>query len=201
MITVCCVMVSDYCGRGSEYVNILGRTVKKHLTVPHQFICFTDNPRGIEFETKPISGDGWFAKLYLFKEFNEGLVIFFDLDTLILGNIDFMARFKGEFACLRDFYREKGYGSGVMMWKGGFGHSITDDYEKDGQPMVEGGDQIYLEQKIPKAKRLQDMYPDKFVSYKAHSMTGKPKKASVVCFHGYPKPSDFTYGWVHEAWK
>lgn len=195
------VQVGNYAQRGAEYVNILHAAVERHLTVPHKFVCFTDNPTGINCETRPIKGDGWFAKLYLFKEFTEGKVIFFDLDTLIVDNINFMAKFNGKFAILRDFYRPKGYGSGVMMWRGGFGHEITDSYEADGCPMVNGGDQIYIESKVKKAKLLQDLYPNKIVSYKAHAMTGKPDKAAIVAFHGYPKPSDFTFGWVHDEWK
>jgi hypothetical protein len=201
MLTVCCVNVGNYAGCGAKYVNTLYRAVQKHLTVEHEFICFTDNPDGIECKTSPIQGEGWFAKLFLFKEFTEGRVIFIDLDTIITGNIDFLAKFKGDFAILRDFYRKNGYGSGIMLWKGGLFHEITEVYVNDGQPDVEGGDQIYLEGKIHKAKRLQDLYPDKIVSYKVHSVAGMPRKAAICCFHGFPHPHDFTHGWVKETWR
>ena len=201
MLIVCCVAVNNYRERGADYVNILGRAVSKYLTVPHEFVCFTDDPRGIEFPTRPIPGEGWYAKLYLFREFTEGRVIFFDLDTIILGNIDFLTRFKGDFAILRDFYRKKGYGSGVMAWKGGFGHHITNDYIAEGKPLIEGGDQIYIEQKVKGAKKFQDMYPGKIVSYKADAHAGMPKGSAICCFHGFPKPDDFSYGWVAETWK
>ena len=201
MLTVCCVMVGDYEKQGAKYVNILHNAVKKYLTVPHNFVCFTDNPKGIECETRPIKGKGWFAKLYLFKEFTEGKVIFLDLDTIIVENINFLDKFNGKFAILRDFYRKNGWGSGIMMWKGGFGHDITDSFEADGCPDVPGGDQTYIEKKVKNAKILQDMYPSKIVSYKVHAVAGMPYRAAICCFHGYPKPHDFSFGWVAEEWR
>jgi len=200
MLTICCVQVNNYCGRGAEYVNKLYRAVEWYLTVPHKFVCFTDDPTGIECETRPIKGEGWYSKLYLFKEFTEGKVVFFDLDTLIVDNINFIDKYNGKFAILRDFYRPNGYGSGMMIWKGGFGHEITDNYEKDGCPHISGGDQIYIEKQVKHAKRLQDLFPYKIVSYKAHATTGMPLKAAICCFHGHPKPHDFSFGWVKEEW-
>lgn len=34
---------------GSEYVNSLYKMVEKKLTIPHRFVCFTDNPEGSYF--------------------------------------------------------------------------------------------------------------------------------------------------------
>lgn len=199
-VTVCCVQVGNYCGKGSEYVNKLYHSVNKNLTVPHKFVCFTDNPDGVECETRPIEGEGWYAKLYLFRQFTEGKVIFFDLDTLILQNINFLTKYNGKFAILRDFYRPQGYGSGIMLWRGGFGHDITDRYESMGRPHLSGGDQEFIERHA-RGKLLQDLFPKKIVSYKAHAMAGVPDSVAVVCFHGYPKPHDFQFGWVKDSWQ
>ena len=32
---------------GAEYVNRLYRMVQKNLTIPHRFVCFTDNSEGL----------------------------------------------------------------------------------------------------------------------------------------------------------
>ena len=39
-----------------EYVNRLYKMVEKNLTVPHRFVCFTDDSEGIleEIETRPL---------------------------------------------------------------------------------------------------------------------------------------------------
>lgn len=197
-LVVCCVMVNNYLGKGAEYVNKLHSAVERNLSIPHRFICFTDIPDKINCETRPIYGEGWFSKLYLFPNFTTGKVIYLDLDTIITGNLDFLDKYNGKFAILRDFYRKDGYGSGMMMWRGGFGHEITENYEKDGCPFVEGGDQIYIESQVRNAKRLQDLFPKKIVSYKAHAMAGT--EAPIVCFHGHPKPHDFQFGWVKDSW-
>ena len=33
---------------GVDYVNILRDMVRRHLAVPHRFVCLTDDPAGIE---------------------------------------------------------------------------------------------------------------------------------------------------------
>ena len=33
---------------GADYVNSLYRMVEKNLTIPHRFVCFTDNAEGID---------------------------------------------------------------------------------------------------------------------------------------------------------
>jgi uncharacterized Rossmann fold enzyme len=192
-------MNNNYAGCGAEYVNILYEAVELNLSVPHKFVCFTDNPDGIECETRPIQGNGWFAKLFLFKEFTEGRVIFLDLDTVITGNIDHLAEYTGDFALLRDFYKPDGYGSGVMLWRGGYGHQITDSFIADGQPEIEGGDQVYIESMV-RADYVQDLFPEKIISYKAHATLGIPPKTSIVCFHGLPRPHQVD-GWVKLFWK
>ena len=41
---------------GPEYVNRLHSMVRRHLTIPHRFVCLTDNRDGLhaEIETFPI---------------------------------------------------------------------------------------------------------------------------------------------------
>jgi hypothetical protein len=52
---------------------------------------------------------------------------------------------------------------------------------------------------LHRAVRLQDAFPGLFVSYK--QINGPPEKASVVVFHGKPRPHEVTTGWVPEVWK
>ena len=37
---------------GPEYVNNLYNAIQRHVTVPHRFICYTDDPTGVECETR-----------------------------------------------------------------------------------------------------------------------------------------------------
>ena len=186
---------------GPEYVNRLFWAVKRHLSVEHEFICLTDNPKGlhheIEVERDESGLPGWWAKMRLFdvnspmrSEHNR--VLFFDLDTIIVDSIDFMAQYTGPFAILRDFYRPDGYGSGVMILGENFGQHIWDRFAANAQYTINTlhGDQNFIERTYRGAERLQDLFPGKFVSYKVHCQKSVPKDASVVCFHGVPKQSD-----------
>ncbi len=159
------------------------------------FVCLTDgNP---DCRTIPLTArlPGWWSKMELFQL--EGPVLYFDLDTTIQGNCDhWIDTIKDlDFVCLRDVYRGKrnrlAMGSGIMYWSGDMTH-VWDAYCQDGMPInIPGGDQSYLEAAIRRAHYLQD-YADDVVSYKFDIRDGnyKAKNASVVYFHGKPRPWD-----------
>lgn len=125
MTTICCINADNYLGRGKEYVEILFDKVRRNISDKEafKFICFTDDhqeyPEGIVKRPLLPHLKGWWHKLYLFKSgvFEEGeRVVFFDLDTVIVGGLDDIIHYDGAFATLRDFYRPDGLGPAVMMW-------------------------------------------------------------------------------------
>ena len=107
---ICCVQAGNYQGRGAEYVNNLHDMVLRNMPpqTPFRFICFTDNPdgldEGIDVRPLPEQGlEGWWNKLALFKKgvFPEGeRVVYFDLDTLIINALDDIVAYDGTLACL-----------------------------------------------------------------------------------------------------
>lgn len=190
---------------GPEYVNILRDMVGRSLFTDYRFICFTDDPSGlndnIEIRLLPEGLNGWWNKLYLFsEEANLGRVLYFDLDTVITGRLEEIATYGGKFAILRDFYRSGGYGSGVMMWEPGFGKHIWQSYKESGFPEIEGGDQAWIEQQVEDADILQGLYPKAFASYKVNATSWPSNETKVVCFHGHPNPHEVD-GWVKDVWK
>lgn len=208
MVTFCTVNAGDYCGQGVSYTNILYDMVKRNLSdkIKGEFHVFTDQKEGytdgIIVRDLPGNLDGWWNKLYLFKEgLFEGQVVFMDLDTLIVSGIDTLAAYKGDFAILRDFWRPEGLGSGVMAWKANI-PDIYNKFERLGFPQDNpGGDQAFIETCGLKPDILQDMFPKQFVSYKTSARAGIPKDAKVVCFHGLPRPHQVTDMWVPHIWK
>lgn len=202
MITVACVKSKP--NYDHHYVNRLYEAVERNLTIPHRFVCLTDDNRGLKCQTKQLFASvakaGWWAKMALFKVFT-GPTFYLDLDTLILGNLDFIADYQGKFAILRDFYRPEGYGSGVMMWNEDMSW-VWDRWVKTGMMTHALGDQGMLELMIDRADRLQDVFPGKIVSYKVHCADNmRPKDASIMCFHGDPKPHDFPpEHWIAKEW-
>ena len=208
-LSVVVVQTNDYLGRGAEYVKKLRRQVRKNLTIPHEFFVVTDEPASFypRMKVKPSSLPGWWEKLRLFKPgmFPDGRVLFLDLDTFIIGNIDDIASLDTPFATLRDFWRKDGLGPAVMIWRTDAALGIWEAFVAGGMKMTHPqGDQGFLENLDQGNFRkridiLQDKYPDRFVSYKTHCTNGVPEGASVVCFHGKPRPHEVA-GWAVEVW-
>lgn len=212
MANVVCVNQGNYLGRGAEYVNRLYRGVRNNLREGYKarFICFTDTPEGIdpgvECRDMPSTLKGWWAKLDLFRPglFPDGeRVVFFDLDAVIVRDIDAILDYAGPFACLRDSYRLDGFSSGVMLWPSGWGAHIIEEFEKQGRPIEEftGGDQQWIERVEPNALRLQDIFKGAFRSYKVDCHDGLPDDAKVVSFHGTPRPHEVDDEWMRLIWQ
>ena len=81
---------------GSEYVNRLYRMVEKNLSIPHRFVCFTDNAEGVTdgievrelppYEDNTAIGDKGWRKLSLFNEQLadlKGTALFLDLSNAL----------------------------------------------------------------------------------------------------------------------
>lgn len=207
-LNVVCVETGNYCGRGAEYVKNLRAQVRRHLSLPHTFHVFTDgNPEDYpgcvvhkaEFE-------GWWQKLAIFKRGTfDGRVLFIDLDTYIVRNIDEIASYGGHFATLRDFLRMDGLGPAVMMFDPKWAEFIYDEWAAEGFPRRGNGDQTFIENLNQGRMRkevdiLQDMFPGQFVSYKVHARDEIPQEAAFVCFHGKPRPHE-AGGWAKQAWE
>jgi hypothetical protein len=213
-LTFVCVQAGNYCGRGAEYVNNLFDMARRNLSpnIQGRFACVTDDPTGlhpaIEAIPLPENITGWWGKLYLFKEGlfpkNERMV-FFDLDTLIVSSLDEIAAYDGDFATLRDFYIYDRLGPAVMLWRAGACGGIWSEWDDNGRPLNDLGDLGWINRLddgrfAAKADKLQDLYPNKFVSYKQSAISAPPLGSSVVCFHGLPRPHEVS-GWVADVWK
>jgi hypothetical protein len=219
MLTVACVDVGlpyGYLDRGRQYVDALWRAVKANLSLPHRFVCFTDNmPRyGLHpYEVRKVPHPdlkGWMNKLALFKPgvFADGeRVLYLDLDTVITGSLDGIAAYAGEFAMLEDLTFPQLRASGVMAWRGGFGAHIWESYVEAGMPenvrfegFNFGGDGAWIMGHAGRMDVLQDLYPNQIASYKVSGGVLSPQ-ARVVCFHGVPRPHEVESGWVPALWK
>lgn len=204
-LTVACVKCKP--AYDHRWVNRLYKAVRANLTIPFRFVCYTDDANGVQCATKPLPRGlrGWYAKLSLFRPaLMSGPVLYLDLDSLILGNLDFVAEYKGDFAILRDFYRPDGYGSGVMLWNQPQ-PQVWEKWLEAGMPEHPLGDQGWMEALVPNADRLQDVFPGRFVSFKVHCENGmKPldPRAAVLSFHGSPKNDSFPDDhWISRRWR
>lgn len=209
MLTVASVLKS-----GGIYDDLwvarLQAMVAKHLPIEHRFVCLTDC--WVPCERIPLEHNwhGWWSKLELFKV--RGPVLFFDLDTAIVGDLSDIAAHavNARFTMLRDFYAPDHCGSGVMAWGGDPPAGLYTSFALNPEGAMRKkrarmGDQAFIEETYGKDKieRWQDVVPGQIVSYKVHcNYMGAPDNARVVALHGRPKFRDMPFGDpVRMAWE
>jgi len=198
MLTVACVLRS-----GGEYqpehVHHLRSNVRKFLTFPHRFVCLTDTPlEDVNCILLKHNWPGWWSKMELWRPgLFGGTVLYLDLDTVIVSNIDDMIG-GHRFTVLRNIWAKEGderIGSGLMAWAG----DLSDLYETFAanperwmaaeQTADNWGDQGFIQRHTPVAlTRWQDRCPGRVVGWRRDCRRGVPKGASIVCFGGPSRP-------------
>ena len=174
-ITVLCVKFGT--AYSTDYVVRLRNMVARHLTIPYEFVCLTDDAtpiEGVRLIVQP-SADykrGWWYKVHMFDPelAVENTILYFDLDVVITGNIDKLVSKNGQFYGIRDFNRKfnkeyKCLNSSVMTWLHGDHRIIWDQFIKlPSEAMRTHGDQDWI-WRIAKSKIT--FWPDTWVqSYK-----------------------------------
>lgn len=211
-----------------SYVINLYNGLKRNISSfnDFKFTVITDKPGEIlkcdaieaaTFYANPDIYPGWWSKMLFFNQ-HFTKAIFFDLDTVITGNIDKLARgdFNGEtkFAILENFLQPPvrnpaikdpcRFGSAVM-WKSPYSklYSIIEDlYFRDNQAVrmmydKNGGDQKFIEHIIDQYdldyRYIQDFMPtaNYFRSVKyPENLVDTPIGNRVMCYHGKPRPHE-----------
>ena len=215
MIHVICIKFGTK--YSSEYVNKLFRGISRNTSKEFLFTCYTDNSDGIStpisVKVLPFYTGDWHSKIGLYNEklYNpEDQIFYFDLDTVITGNLDEIFEYRGDFIILRDFYRANGYGSGLMSWRP---TAVNHMWKNFHGGKCRNGDQGWCEEQYPGADIWQEEFPEKVISYKVHikdcgkirnpnftNNSGTLESSSIVCFHGKPLPHEVKEPWMLENW-
>lgn len=173
----------------ADYVNVLYRAVKDNLSIPHRFVCFTDDETGIDEGVEcfplpdPLLKDaftrmGCWPKVTLFKPdlFGlEGRALFLDLDTVVLGDLEPFLTAPGPLLAIRewkrfsDFFRKAKFSAQTSVFAfdlGKMGH-IYEDYARDpeGAALNFRNEQRFV---THSAKGLSFWDPQDVVSFKRH---------------------------------
>lgn len=202
MITIACVLKSggDF---DAEDVRELRDQVADNLKRPHTFICLSDvEIEGVQTVVLRHGWPGWWSKIELFRpDIFDGPVLYFDLDTWIVGSLDPIVDALPAWGMLSDFYRPDRVASGVMSFRPNvLTYAVYADFVRGAAVIIrsQSGDQDFLQFAGTSAVRFQDAFPGRFVSWKEHcaktrdaakARTGTiPEGAAVVCFHGKPRP-------------
>ena len=201
---------------GELYVNTLYRMVKRNLSFPFRFVCFSNNQRlvlenGIEqLPFYPPSWKGCLPRLWMYNPEAglEGQVLALDLDIIIVGPLDDIASYRGDF-CVRSKFKpgfESKADGDIIGFRAGARKNIWDDFYADPQYVENftGGRERWWYRKTDLCKdRWQTLYPGQIVSYKRHvRRTGKlPSNARIVSCHGRPRPHEIRDDWAKENWR
>ena len=164
----------------SQYVNVLYNMVKRHTTVPFDFHCITDDPKGLDPHIKTIKLPNdpwiktWWSKLWMFGSHFplQGNILYFDLDVIVFRNIDELFNYNPDkFMIIRDFNRcrikdWKLSNSSVMRWKAGTMNYLWDDFVAKPNIVMQNnhGDQDWI---TKRAEQDINHWPDEWIrSYK-----------------------------------
>ena len=231
MIEVNCVIWGNKFSE--DYVHILKASIERNTSVEYKFVCYSDREiQGINTRKLPGGLNGWWNKLFLFnKDLREqqSQVIYFDLDTMITGNIDWLMNYDGNFAILdkglidTDFNETGYFASGLIVFNSEMNHYIWEIFLKENEFGRLGfeGDQDFLTFKVNRnlgADCIQKM--GRVCSYKfggiydLENSSDIPEDLSIVCFHGVPMPHQaitedikahgrmyLKRSWVGDYWK
>lgn len=216
----------------ADYVNRLYNMTQRHCTVPHRFACITEDPTNLNPAIKVISLprtklQGWWLKPYIFSSEIPltGTLLFFDLDIVIVKNIDHFWDFHPEkFCIIKDFNRSnipgwnKFNSSAFKMPKGHFNYVWDKLIADTRQTNKMHGDQDWI---FSQVKSNFVYWPDDWIqSYKWEIRSksdiiridnkrnfkdiANPKikdNTSVLVFHGDPKPSEVKDPIIIDNWQ
>lgn len=220
----------------AKYVNNLYNMVLRNTTYPINFYCFTDDAEGIDKNIiiKPLPKVQVDDLRYVYRKevglcddnlgnLNGQRVLFFDLDTIIVNNIDgfFELAKNDEFYIINDWNNKNKVGqASCYSWVVGTLGFIKSDFEKDPISIYDKfytASQEYLSSKVVEKYGKLNFWPEEWAkSFRFHclptplvpflrkfKMAKIPKNAKVICFHGRPKLEDAIIGkWQEEkAWK
>lgn len=200
-LTVACVLRS-----GGDYdasdVARLREAVARHLTLPHDFVCFADTDVPCARIPLAHGWPGWWAKLEIMRPFAEGGVagrmFYLDLDTMIVGTIDDLAS-ELRTTILADFYFPSRPASGLMMLTEEARAMVWRDFQGSAERRMAAsqrlGDGAVIGQVLQNSERWQAIHPGRVVSYKSSRVyqDGVPEDAAIVCFHGRPRPKEIAW--------
>lgn len=183
-----------------DYVYNLKSAVERNTSKDYRFVCLSDRLiPGIETRFLRPGIHGWWNKLQMFDSSLDlqNRVVYFDLDTLITGNIDWLIEYDGNFMGIEDVgavnphqpHLKNVLQTGVMAFKRSSYWSVFNEFVFSSENIVNSyrGDGEFLQQLIKKRDLLQHLFPGKLKSYKYQVYPNRPDdETAVVCFHGRP---------------
>ena len=231
-----CACVIHGNGYGWEYVDRLYSMLNRHITPGIRLHVYTEEHRTVpapyikhSLLNWGITGPkkSWWYKMQLFNaEYHCGPMLYFDLDTVIVDNIDWVWKLPlTYFWAVRDFkylWKPTNYGinSSVMWWDTNSFDYIWRNFKVENLTNIMRkypGDQDYISEAIPKTDRRffeeqrvkswrwQCLDGGYNFTQKRHLLpntgTSFANPTSIMVFHGNPKPIDVADPVIVQHWQ
>lgn len=213
----------------AEHVNKICSMLRRHLTIPYRVICLTDDPTDVGCETRPLPAAGLLKyglcwnRLWLFSNEARALgdrLVLFDLDTVIVDNIDDLLDRSDPFIIWRGRFAGITYCGCMWMLETGTFPQVWEQFDasellfskirnsqylhpdclKAGHGI--GSDQAWIALKLPNMPTWGK--EDGVLSYRIDAKGSLPKGAKVINFHGAEDPSlascQKESPWILEHW-
>lgn len=215
----------------ARHVNILARMVGRNYRAPHQVVCITDDPAGLDPAIRviplwddhatlrnPMGGrnPSCYRRLKLFSAEARDLVgerfVCIDLDVVITGDLRPLYDRTEDFVIWGDTHPRTFYNGSMWMMTAGARRQVWDDFDPVRSPMTSkaaghfGSDQGWISHRLG-PKEATWGRADGVYSFRVHIAPNGgalPDNARVVVFHGKIDPwhrDAQRHAWVRENWR
>lgn len=203
----------------AEAVNVLRRAVARHYPHPHEFVCITDDPVGLDPEVRciplpdpdPLAAvpSPWgahqpscYRRLRMFgadaAQWLGPRFVSLDLDVVICGDLSPLWNRPEPFVMWGDTSPGTPYNGSMVLMTAGARRQVWDDFDPKRSPAMSkakgyfGSDQAWIATVLgPKEARWSVL--DGVYSFRVHILNrrvGLPANARAVFFHGNYDPWD-----------
>lgn len=192
----------------ADHVGALAFSLKRHSHGEAELVCFTDVPDEVSalgVTAIPLihNWPGWWSVPEVFRL--TGPVVVVGLDTVFVRDIRPLLQIaldtpETDFWMIRNLGKGRGPASGIMVWNGDWSWMFDEfDYHRCIKKGLRGDENYTLEALKSRGQEpriLQDVF-DGIESYKL-GVRGQmlfPENASVIVFHGKPRPHEIFPSW------
>lgn len=206
---------------GPLHVNTLRSMVSRHLHLPHEFVCITDDPEWLRPDIRAVrmwehDSGGLYAKLRLFSAEMQGMVgprfLYLDLDCVITGDITPLVDRPEPFVA--NSYkpprpdRDQHLNTAMMLMDAGAHAEVWETFGPESEARIEeavaanvttptdqGWVRLVLGKEVP-------VWTEADGTYEAFQATPHlPADARIVFFSGPRDPSTTDLPWIREHWR
>lgn len=212
-----------------EQVGVLASMFRRHLSIPHRFICISDAKGsfgdGVEVMPMPSAAaqlgklttpegmqfPSCYRRLWMFSEEAKCLgdrVLLIDLDVVLTNSVDHLFASRADFVGWQPravWGGQRRLGGGMYLLTPGTRSDVFDDFA--GEPSIaearaagfRGSDQAWISYKL---RDTAELWPDNAGIYSVRDLVRDlPSDACLVQFNGQMKPWHRRLPWIDRHWR